>query len=60
MTSTKLLLSSIQSLYNQRDTDNLADFVIESKDGEKLNVHSLILFSRRSEFFKNLLSNEFR
>ena len=42
----KALASSIQRMYNQKDSDNFADFVIESEDGGETKVHSFILISR--------------
>ena len=40
------LATSIQRLYEKREEDKLADFIIESKDGVQTKVHSLILLSR--------------
>ena len=44
--SEKSALASMQRLFENREKDNLADFVIESNDGTKFKVHSLILLSR--------------
>ena len=44
--SEKTALASMQRLFENREKDNLADFVIESNDGTKFKVHSLILLSR--------------
>ena len=46
------LAASIQRLYEKRDKDDLADFVIESKDGVQTKVHSLILLSRYLDFIQ--------
>ena len=40
------LAKCIQKLYQNRDDDNLADFVIESSDRKQIKVHSFILSSR--------------
>ena len=40
------LAASIQRLYEKREEDNMADYIIESKDGVQIKVHPLILLSR--------------
>ena len=40
------LVASIQRLYEKREEDNMADYIIESKDGVQIKVHPLILLSR--------------
>ena len=37
---------SLQKLYNNRATDNDTDYVVQSKDGKEIKVHSFILKSR--------------
>ena len=41
-------------------TNDEADFVIESEDGDKFNVHSWVLKLRRTDFFDALLSSDFK
>ena len=40
------LAKGIQSLYDNRENDKMADFVIEASTGEQIKVHPLILLSR--------------
>ena len=42
----KLVLASLQRLFESREEDNFADFVIQSEDGFQTKVHSQILLSR--------------
>ena len=51
----KALASSIQRMFSQKDTDNFADFIIESEDGGETKVHSFILISRWVDIQKLLI-----
>ena len=42
--SMQSLVASTQKLYENRETDRLSDFTIETRNGRKSKVHSLILF----------------
>ena len=56
--SEKIARISMQRLFDNREKDNLADFIIESKDGTQFKVHSLILHSRGSDFFETMLRSD--
>ena len=42
----KNALALLQRLHDNREEDEIADFIIESKDGVQTKVHSQILLSR--------------
>ena len=50
------LAKCIQRLYQNRENDKMADFVIESSDGKQIKVHPLILLSRGSDFLEKMLT----
>ena len=56
--SEKIARISMQRLFDNREKDNLADFIIESKDGTQFKAHSLILHSRGSDFFETMLRSD--
>jgi len=48
--SMKSLVTSTQKLYDNRETDGMSDFTIETRNGRKSKVHSLILFQGMKVF----------
>ena len=60
MNEAKLLaVEGNKKLYEARETDEEADWIIEAKDGETFKIHPYI-FKPKSDFLKSLMSSDFQ